>query len=103
MLYTDHHTHWSWYYVPGVLLGALFGPAAFDSIVARGPRRAVATVLAASFALTAMWGVARGWARYVNPEAASHNQFVVEWLPPEVQLGLTLPPWQGYSSWPSSR
>jgi hypothetical protein len=82
VLYTDHHTHWSWYYVPGVLLGAFFGPAAFDSIFARGHRRVVATVLAASFALTALWGVARGWARYVNPEAASHNQFVIEWLPP---------------------
>jgi hypothetical protein len=80
--YTDHHTHWSWYYVAGVILLAFLVAIAADALTRQLPRRlATAATAVAIIAITA-WGVARGWARFANADAASHNQLVIQFLPP---------------------
>ncbi len=61
VLYTNHNTHWAWYYVSGSLLATLLLCAAADVAMQRGAwlrRRGVAVAA-----------------------AASHNQFIVEYLP----------------------
>jgi GNAT superfamily N-acetyltransferase len=82
VVYTDHNTHWSWYYVAGVILLAFLAAIAADALTQRLPRRlaTVATVLAIVAITT--WGIARGWARHANADAASHNQLVIQFLPP---------------------
>jgi hypothetical protein len=103
--YTNHNTHWSWYYVPGLLLVALGMGMAADALLAglAPARRRVA--LGVVVALLTVWGLARDWARFANSHAASHNQLVFELLRPtsrdrwEVQfarwLDAALPPGAG--------
>jgi GNAT superfamily N-acetyltransferase len=79
--YTDHHTHWSWYYVAGVIHLAFLVAIAADALTRRLPRRlAIAATALAVIAITT-WGIVRGWARYANADAASHNQLVIQFLP----------------------
>lgn len=79
--YTDHITHWSWYYVPGVTLLAFLLAIGADALSRRFQPRAWRIALAIAVILLTGWGVTRGWARYRNADAASHNQFVFELLP----------------------
>ena len=79
--YTDHNTHWSWYYVPGVVLLAFLLAIAADGLARLFRPRAWKTVATAAIILLTAWGVTRGWARYRNADAASHNHFVFELLP----------------------
>lgn len=81
-LYTDHNTHWSWYYVTGVLLTALLACAAADGVGARVPRLPTRALAVAAIALLVTWGLVRVWARFANSGASSHNQFVFRVLTP---------------------
>jgi hypothetical protein len=80
--YTDHHTHWSWYYVAGVILLAFLVAIAADGVTSRLPRRVAAPAIALAVIAVTAWGLARGWARFANADAASHNQLVIQFLPP---------------------
>jgi hypothetical protein len=82
VLYTDHNTHWSWYYVAGVVLLAFLAPIAADALAARWPRLPWRAAVGVVVVVLTAWGILRGWARFLNPEAASHNQLVVQLLPP---------------------
>lgn len=80
--FTDHNTHWSWYYVAGVLLATFLVCAVADEVAAKNrilSRRAVGI---AAIALLLTWGLARAWARFANSRASSHNQFVFRVLTP---------------------
>jgi len=79
--YTDHNTHWSWYYVPGVTLLAFLLAIGADALSRRLQPRAWRIAVGIAVILLTGWGVTRGWARYRNADAASHNQFVFELLP----------------------
>ena len=80
--YTDHHTHWSWYYVAGVVLLAFLVAIAADALILRLPRRLVTAATTLAIIAVTAWGLARGWARFANADAASHNQLVIQFLPP---------------------
>lgn len=80
--YTDHHTHWSWYYVAGVILLAFLVAIAVDAVSQRLPRRLVTAATTLAIIAVTAWGLARGWARFANADAASHNQLVIQFLPP---------------------
>jgi uncharacterized membrane protein len=82
VVYTDHHTHWSWYYVAGVVFLAFLVAIAADAVTQRLPRRLAAAATALAILAITTWGIARGWARYANADAASHNQLVIQFLPP---------------------
>ncbi len=92
VLFTNHNTHWSWYYVPGVILATFLLSVFVDMLSRRSPFLGSRAVVGGAIALLTMWGLARDWARFGNAAAASHNQFVFEFLPPvagerwEVQL-----------------
>ncbi len=104
-LYTDHNTHWSWYYVPGVLLAALLACVTADHLGTRFPRLATRFLAVVAIALVLTWGLVRVWARFANSRASSHNQFLFQILAParaprwEVQfaryLESALPPQAG--------
>ena len=81
-LYTDHNTHWSWYYVPGVLLAALLACVAADELETRFSRLTTRSLAVVAIALLVMWGLARVWARFANSRATSHNQFLFRILAP---------------------
>lgn len=101
-LFTDHNTHWSWYYVEGVLLGALLLAMVADSILRNRAPQAARRAVAVTITVLTVWGLTRDWARFANSQAASHNQLVFELLEPtseerwEVQfarwMSRTLPP-----------
>jgi hypothetical protein len=80
--YTDHHTHWSWYYVAGVILLAFLVAIAADALKQQLPRRLATAAIALAIIAVTAWGLARGWARFANADAASHNQLVIQFLPP---------------------
>ncbi|HLQ67234.1 MAG TPA: hypothetical protein VK123_08395 [Candidatus Limnocylindrales bacterium] len=80
-VFTDHHTHWSWYYVAGVILLAFLIALGADALSRRIEPRAWRVAAGAMVALLVAWGVVRGWARYQNADAASHNQLVIQLLP----------------------
>ena len=92
VLFTSHHTHWSWYYVVGVLLTTILLCLAADAITARSALLRSRAVAVFAVALLTTAGLARGWARYRNSGASSHNQLVVRFLHPaandrwEIQL-----------------
>jgi len=82
VLFTDHNTHWSWYYVLGVLLATLSLCVLADWVSTRSRivrTRAVATLVIACLSAV---GMMRGWTRFVNSRAASHKQSTMRFLPP---------------------
>jgi len=81
VLFTNHNTHWSWYYVPGTLLATLVACIVADAAVARNVVLRSRAVALLGIALLTTAGIARGWARFLNSGASSHNQFLVRFLP----------------------
>jgi hypothetical protein len=81
VVYTDHHTHWSWYYVPGVILLAFLLCIGADALSRRVRPRAFRAAVGVVVVAFTLWGLVRGWARYANADAASHNQLVIQILP----------------------
>jgi hypothetical protein len=81
VVYTDHHTHWSWYYVAGVILLAFLLCIEADALSRRVRPRAFGAAAALLVVALTLWGLVRGWARYANADAASHNQLVIQILP----------------------
>lgn len=81
ILFTDDVTHWSWYYVLGVLNLSLALAAFadwFESILPRPALRAYAILLHAGLALLLLLGVGRAWIRYDNPDAIyGKNAFII--------------------------
>lgn len=80
-VYTDHHTHWSWYYVAGVILLAFLLSIGADALSRRVQPRVLRAAVGVVVIVLALWGLVRGWARYANADAASHNQLVIQILP----------------------
>jgi hypothetical protein len=78
VLFTNHNTHWSWYYVAGVVLATLVLGIAADALAARVPALRHAAVASACIVLLAGAGIARAWARFLDPRAVSHNQLLVD-------------------------
>ena len=79
--YTDHNTHWSWYYVPGVILLAFLLAIGGDGLSRRFRPRAWRIAVGITVILLTAWGLVRGWARYRNADASSHNQLLLRILP----------------------
>lgn len=72
VLFTDHYTFWSWYYVPGVLNAALLAVIVVDRIrcepsIARH-RRLADTAFALLVIGLILGGVSFGWAKALTPE-----------------------------------
>ena len=71
VLFTDHYTFWSWYYVPGVLNVAFLAVLAADRARLRAstarPRRLVEGAIALVVVVLALGGLGYGWAKALNP------------------------------------
>ncbi len=81
VVYTDHHTHWSWYYVPGVILLAFLLCVGADALSRRVRPQAFRAAVGVLVVALTLWGLLRGWARYRNADSSSHNQLVIQVLP----------------------
>jgi hypothetical protein len=71
VLFTNHYTFWSWYYVPGVLNVAFLAVLAADrarllTSTARS-RRMVESAIAVVVVVLALGGLGYGWAKALNP------------------------------------
>jgi hypothetical protein len=71
VLFTDHYTFWSWYYIPGVLNLALLSTLLADRVRQIGStarsRNIAKGVVAVAVALGALGGLSYGWAKALNP------------------------------------
>jgi hypothetical protein len=71
VLFTDHYTFWSWYYVAGVLNVALLAVLVTDAAVARASKTALRRAFGAAAVLLAVVltvaGLGYGWAKALNP------------------------------------
>jgi hypothetical protein len=84
-VFTNDVTHWSWYYVLGVLNASLGLAALADWTEAQATRRlalarriAWGGLFAAATAAALALGIARAWIRYDNPDAIhGKNVFII--------------------------
>jgi hypothetical protein len=71
VLFTDHYTFWSWYYVAGVLNMALLAALAADRVRRQASgvlsRKIVEGALALAVVLLALGGLGYGWAKALGP------------------------------------
>jgi len=93
VLFTNHLTHWSWYYVPGVLnLGAL-AAALWEGMAVRMPLPTQTRIASAVVAIFFVAAFARGTARVVNPQAVGNNQLRLHFTRGEKRWTVLLSRW----------
>lgn len=71
VLMTDHLTHWTWYYLPGVINLCLFTAVVLEWMEARlsaSLRRSFAVIVGIASVMIGIGGIMRGWSEYMNPE-----------------------------------
>jgi hypothetical protein len=71
VIVTDHLTHWTWYYLPGVINMCLIAAVMMEWMEARvfrSARKVYVGLVVLVAAVIGFFGIMRGWSEYFNPE-----------------------------------
>jgi hypothetical protein len=93
VLYTDHLTQWSWYYVPGVIHLAIVAVSTYELITQHMSTTARKRIAISIAAILVALGFVRGYAHTINPQAVGKNQFKMRFNKVEKRWALRLADW----------